>query len=256
MKTSGFTLIELVVVITILAILSTVAFVSFSRFTLSAQNSTRTADFANLKTNLKLTKQRFHAYPKFQAASSGSLLYLLRIGNLGVFTGAIQGYLDESVTITNQSSIPRDPRTQGEYGYAYTPSRQEYQIATTLDSDDGILKAYVDGDYKTVAPTVLPTLFLALVQTGSVDIVVNSGAFILNKGSWNLLYDMQGSVVRQLTNASLGTILSESGVTNTFMNSSYTDCDSIKEEQKFLGSGSFYQVINENGDSATISCAE
>jgi prepilin-type N-terminal cleavage/methylation domain-containing protein len=62
-KTSAFTLVELIVTATILVILTAVGFYSYSQNLVDARDSLRKSDIANLKSNLKLYKQKRGAYP-------------------------------------------------------------------------------------------------------------------------------------------------------------------------------------------------
>lgn len=76
-------------------------------------------------------------------------------------TVAKQGILDDNVGITDMAHVPQDPRLSRYYGYSVTGNQQSYQIALTLEKQNKS-QAYVDGDYKTVAKNILPSLFLAM----------------------------------------------------------------------------------------------
>lgn len=176
----AFTLIEMVVVITILAILSLIGYVSYSDSIISARDLQRANDLAKLQIDLKSHKQKEGAYPMavnpFTITNSGNIIY--------------QGVIDSTVASNVLSNIPKDPRTGGSYWYSTTANRQQFQLAFTLENDSSP-KALVQGDYKSIAKDLVPTLFLSLTGISPIDVNTNTNKFILNGGSYNLPYDMK-----------------------------------------------------------------
>lgn len=76
------------------------------------------------------------------------------------------------MAINDLTKYPEDPLTRKNYPYSTTKNRQSFQLATIME-DVEPWKAYVDGDYKTVAKTVLPSIMLAM--TGSEGSLVEIG---------------------------------------------------------------------------------
>gem|GEM_PF-7102196 len=81
-------------------------------------------------------------------------------------------------------------------------NRQQFQIALTKENQD-TPRAIVEGDYKSVAKNLFPTLLVAYSGTsidmsGSID-NPNRKLFILNNGSYNLPYDIAGQIVANST---------------------------------------------------------
>lgn len=125
-----------------------------------------------------------------------------------------------SVAMNDFTDYPQDPRTKNYYPYAVSKNRQAFQIATIIE-DSSPWKAYVDGDYKTVAKNVLPSLLLAVTK-GENDVVeiaegvVTEGSsgsenrkkFIVNQGTANLPYGEDGNV-KANTDLSFAEILSQ-----------------------------------------------
>jgi len=87
-----------------------------------------------------------------------------------------------------------DPSLKIPYLYSITRSKQEFQIATTLENGSKPL-AFVDGNYTPIAKYILPSLLIAYEGSGSVDISVNpyKNMFILNEIGYNLPYSFENS---------------------------------------------------------------
>ena len=104
--------------------------------------------------------------------------------------------------------------------------------------------AKVDGDYKTVARDIFPSLLTA--STGaSLDIgsaTINK-TFILNNGTFNLPYDLSGAP--KATGISLAAIIAEAG-TSILESSDYLDCRSIYDAGRSIGATT-YRVSDGNG---------
>lgn len=251
-RQSGFTIVELLVVISTLAILATISFMSYSSSITDARDSARTADIGNLKVALRSEYQKRGAYP-----SPGNAFGLMNSGvtNSGIVS---QGFIDHTVNISAVQTPPKDPKTASWYGYATTRNRQAYELAATLENA-GSLKAYIDGNYKTVAKNILPSLFLAMTGTTGTQVEIQSGVadgttnrlkFVVNNGTSNLLYNMSGVPVS--TAPDYSSILSQAG-TDLPMNTSYANCQSIYEAGWSVGPGE-YQVSDDAGAITDTGC--
>lgn len=256
MRQSGFTVVELLVVISTLAILATISFMSYSSSITDARDSARTVDIGNLKVAIKSEYQKRGAYP-----SPGNAFGLMNSGvtNSGVVS---QGFMDHTVNISAVQTPPKDPKTTSWYGYATTRNRQAYELAATLENA-GSLKAYVDGNYKTVAKNILPSLFLAMTGTTGTQVEIQTGVttagsdgganrrkFIVNNGTSNLLYDMNRVPVSIAPD--YDSILSQAG-TDLPINTSYTSCQDIYEAGWSIGPGE-YQISTSTGSITNTGC--
>jgi len=152
------------------------------------------ADIDQLKITLKSEKQKSGAYPK-----PGDAFLIVSSGSANV--AAYQGYLNSKVAINDFTKYPEDPLTKKNYPYSTTKNRQAFQLATVTEDVDP-WKAYVDGDYKTVAKNVLPSIVLAMTGAENAQIEISDGIttggsvgsdnrkkFVVNGGSFNLPYD-------------------------------------------------------------------
>ncbi|MFZ4461163.1 MAG: hypothetical protein ACOYN2_01080 [Patescibacteria group bacterium] len=81
---------------------------------------------------------------------------------------ASQGTSD-SITVDNGSSFRADPRSGKPYVYSTTSNRQGYQVGMTFESLTP-QRAYVDGDYLSLIPSIFPSIILALKTTGNVEV--------------------------------------------------------------------------------------
>ncbi|EKD44773.1 MAG: hypothetical protein ACD_71C00010G0005, partial [uncultured bacterium (gcode 4)] len=183
----GFTLVELVVVVTIVAILAAIGYISYSSNIIDARDTQRQSDIDGLKIDLKTHKQKEWAYPlpvnSFTLTNSGVVAY--------------QWVLSDAIISNVLKNISKDPKTRNWYTYWVNSNRQQFQIALTKENQDS-LRSVVEGDYKSVAKDLFPTLLVAYSGTtvdmsGSID-NPNRKLFILNNGSYNLPYDMAGQL--------------------------------------------------------------
>lgn len=120
---------------------------------------------------------------------------------------AYQGFMNPKVAINDLTKYPEDPLAKNNYPYATTKNRQAFQLATvTEDANPWI--AYVDGDYKTVAKQILPSIILAMTGAENAQVEIGDGIttggsvgsdnrkkFVLNGGTYNLPYDKNGDPV-------------------------------------------------------------
>lgn len=108
---------------------------------------------SQLQIALKTEKQKFGSYPlpgdAFQIVNSGSANVV-----------AHQGFLNGKVATNEISKYPTDPASLRPYAYSTTKNRLAFQIGMLLEEGKG--RAFLDGDYKSVAMNVLPSIVLAL----------------------------------------------------------------------------------------------
>ncbi|MDD2565907.1 MAG: prepilin-type N-terminal cleavage/methylation domain-containing protein [Candidatus Gracilibacteria bacterium] len=129
--TIGFTLVELIVVIVILAILSTIAFLSFNSYSSSSRDTVRLTDVANSKKALELYITKASKYPIPDEVE-------LYVGNTGSVIS--QGVLGDNVARNiGLSKVVIDPLTQGKYTYSTFGNGLYYQIASSLENNDGLV---------------------------------------------------------------------------------------------------------------------
>lgn len=126
-KKSGFTLVELLVVIAIIAILSVTAYVALGGQTAKARNSRRQQDLAAVQSALEIYfVENFSKYPS-QLEDDG-------VNNNG-----------PELAPKYMQKIPKDPHGES-YAYAVGANNKSFQLAATLEQDDGTYKAYVIGN--------------------------------------------------------------------------------------------------------------
>jgi hypothetical protein len=78
------------------------------------------------------------------------------------------------------------------YTYSITRSKQEFQLATTLENN-GKPIAFVDGNYSTVSKYILPSIIIAYNGNGSININTDPfrNLFILDGVQNNLPYNFE-----------------------------------------------------------------
>lgn len=121
----AFTLVELIVVITILAILATIAFISLQGYAASARDATRISDVRTIEKWLSIFSTRNSTIPlpdePFSLTASWEVL---------LFQGIMGTW---ALAEIRQATKITDPITGEFYTYSVTPSRQQYQIFSTLE---------------------------------------------------------------------------------------------------------------------------
>lgn len=225
----AFTMVELIVTITIIAILSTIWFNSYVWYLWEARDSERKANIWEIKTALKLYKQKRWAYPipwdTFNITNSWTIV-------------AIQWKLNDKVTLNTMDKIPSDPYTDNYYSYSVTKNKQEAQIALTLENWEFPI-ALMDWDYKTVSKNVLPSIILATWSTSSVEVhtwvldwSTNRNLFIFN---WwkNLPYKVTKPYDIFYAWENLDSVLSWWNIT-FWQNSDFRSCAEISEAAKLI----------------------
>lgn len=236
---SGFTIVELIVVVTILIILSTIGFVSYNSSLLDARNSTRITDMWSLKMALKNHKFKNGLYPlpgsPFQVTNSETIIQ--------------QWLFNDEVYTKEIDKTPQDPLVKTQYYfYAITHNKLFFQIGMSQEDQNQDMIAYVDGDYKTPNDEFVPSILFASDTWWTLESL--SGAFIVEKGTYNLPYNEEGQIVREAE--SLTGILQETGVSIPKFYGYYS-CQEIYENGASMGSG-VYMILDTNSQPIAQNC--
>ncbi len=196
LRTSGFTLVELIVVITILAILWAIAFISLQWYSTDARDSTRISDISIMRTSLELYNLEAWKYPNPTNYVNIDYSWAI-VWNQWTFWESV------FANVTKLDKIPLDPITNKEYTYSTTSNKYEFQIWGIMEGEtismnnekwimnnnvnaaDIIATAYVWGTYnwiltKTYSGTNCNVLSVPsiitndIVETDLQDIVTNN----------------------------------------------------------------------------------
>ena len=124
----AFTLVELIVVITILAILWAIAFISMQWYSVTSRDSVRISDMKTMKIWLELYHLQVWNYP--EPTNGIPITYSWWV----VWT---QWTFWDSVikNISKLNEKPTDPLTEVEYTYSIINTRQEFELAWTMEWD-------------------------------------------------------------------------------------------------------------------------
>jgi prepilin-type N-terminal cleavage/methylation domain-containing protein len=227
----AFTLVELIVSITIIAILASIWFYSYVWYLSEARDAERKANLWEIKTALKLYKQKRWSVPV-------PWNYFNIINNWNIV--ALQWKLDENVTLSTMENIPLDPYTWNNYFYSVTKNKQESQISLTLENWEFPI-ALLEWDYKTVSKNVLPSIVLATWATVASNVEIhdwvwnwtaNRNLFILNWGT-NLPYTMKSPNEPFYAWEIVDDVLIAWNIT-FWQNSDYRNCTEIEEAAKLI----------------------
>ncbi len=239
-----FTLVELIVTITIIAILSSIWFNSYIWYLSDARDSERKANMWEIKTALKLYKQKRWAYPLPWDT--------FNITNNWVIV-AIQWLLNEDVTLSTMDNIPSDPYTDKSYFYSVSKNKQETQVAITLENWEFPI-ALLDWDYKSVSKNILPSIVLAISSNVSIEIhdlvwdwSTNRNKFILNWGN-NIPYNTNRPYIPIYAWEDIDDILTSWNI-QFWQNSDYRTCDELSEAAKLIHTTwtEEYQILDNTG---------
>ena len=238
-----FTLVELIVTITIIAILSSIWFNSYIWYLWEARDAERKANMWEIKSALKLYKQKRWAYPNpwdyFNITNSWN-------------TVAFQWVLNEDVTLSTMDNIPSDPHTSKKYFYSVSKNKQETQVAITLENWEFPI-ALLDWDYKSVSKDVLPSIILATTSTSALEIhewiwdgSINRNKFILNWGN-NIPYTIVKPYDPLYAWEDVDDILASWNI-KFWQNSDYRTCDELQEAAKLIHTtwSEEYQILYTN----------
>ena len=126
-RRAGFTLVELLVVIAIIAILSVTAYVALGGQTAKARNSRRMQDLSAIQNALEIYfVENYSKYPT-------------QLEDDGVPSNV-------ELAPKYMPVIPTDPIPGSSYAYAVAGNNKTFQLAATLEEEDGSYKAYVIGN--------------------------------------------------------------------------------------------------------------
>jgi hypothetical protein len=211
------------------------------------------SNVGEMKIALRTSKQRSGSYPKPGDASN------ITYSGSGI---AYQGLFNQSLAINTISQIPTDPKlTNKYYSYSTTWNRQNFQIGLSMEQEGGTWYSYVDGDYRPVAKTILPSLFTSTgakdPNPATIDVTPGAGdanrkTFIFKDSTSNLFYDNTGT-------PKINTTLDFTGILNEATGSvvestDYTSCMEIFEAGRSVGSGT-YTVIDGDGIASGTGCS-
>ena len=234
----AFTFVELIVSTVIIVILSTIWFYSYVWYLSEARDWERMADLWVLQSALKVYKQKRWAYPLPWD--------YYNITNSWVVV-ALQWKMNKKVALSTLDTLPFDPLTETSYTYSVTSSRQESQIALTLENWDFPI-ALLNWDYHTVSYEVLPTIILAIEADPLDDIEIhnsitnvwwvwtdNRQKFVLDKWE-NLSYSTQFpfTPVYAYTGLDLWYDIIVVWKVDFWQNSDYINCIEIEEAWKYI----------------------
>ncbi|MFK7779889.1 MAG: prepilin-type N-terminal cleavage/methylation domain-containing protein [Candidatus Gracilibacteria bacterium] len=248
---NAFTLVELSITIIIIAILASIGLYSYVGYIGEARDVERKANIGEIKTALKLYKQKrgFYSIP-------GDYFNILNDGKIV----ALQGVLNENVTLSTMDKIPFDPFTGNKYFYSITKNKQEFEIALTLE-DGEFPSTLSEGDYKTVSKNVLPSILLATGATTDVEIhdligngTTNRNLFIFD-GGLNLPYTIIKPHLPLYAGENVDDVLSDGNI-NFWQNSDYRTCDEILEAAKMIHDSGLeeYQILDDTGVLVNTGC--
>jgi len=251
---SWFTLVEIIVAATILVILTTIWFYSYTNNLADARDWKRKSDAATIGSQLNLYKRQRWAFP-----APGNSFQIVNHW----FLVANQWFLNNDVSLSTAESLSLDPDLDIPYVYSVTRSKQEYQIAMSLENNDSPL-ALVQWNYKSVSKNILPTIVLALSGQWAVEINasetatngnINRTLFVYDQGFHNLPYGFENA-----TPQSDGTPFSTAllDVQSTYwQNIDYRSCWEIFTAAKWIspsGTTDEYQILNSSGTLTNTWC--
>jgi prepilin-type N-terminal cleavage/methylation domain-containing protein len=116
----GFTLIEILIVISIIGILASIVLVNLGGFRAKGRDARRIADLKTLQNTLELYYSSNNKYPT-----------------------ALSDILTAGIGVTK---LPKDPKTNSDYGYCVTNAGDSYLLGATLEGTNAVL----DSDEDTV----------------------------------------------------------------------------------------------------------
>lgn len=234
-KLSAFTLVELVITIAITTIIASISYIAFQDYFTTSKDSMRIEDMKSLNASMNSIKLQNGGY-----SYPGN--YFAIINSWTSSEQVYQGFIDSNVALNNMLQIPKDPKTSNYYVLSTTKTKQQYQIAMTLDNN-GDNKAYVDWDYYSNSITLFPSIILAYSWTTAQEIwswivtnwstgSINRSKFILNWSKLNMPYSFSTKNV-VWTATSYNQIIEESWV-KIDRNIDYYTCEDLYDDKKFL----------------------
>ena len=141
---SGFTIIEMLVVIAIIGILSAIIITNLTSSKAKARDAKRVSDLAQIQLALEQCFDRGNVYPS-------NLITTVPCGGTLTLADFI-------------STIPKDPTTLSDYGYAIMAGGLDYTLHAKLENPSSVIK-----DGLISAPNYVGTSFSCSNADGSLD---------------------------------------------------------------------------------------
>ena len=130
-KTSGFTIVELLIVIVVIAILAAITIVAYNGIQARSRDATRSSDVAGIKKALELYKTDVGNYPAVCGAGD----------NQGCSVSGLSSVLVPTYT----NKIPQDPVSTSSYSYVRGPAADgSYAIYIAGYETRGVCKTGVN----------------------------------------------------------------------------------------------------------------
>lgn len=143
-KTSGFTIVELLIVVVVIGILAAIVTVAYTGITQRANDSKRSAELRSIAAAIDLYYIDNGGYPRCGATGPNVSPYPLG-------SGTAASCLADELVPTYMSSIPTDPTNSGSYVYRYavgyrktgttsytgSPSSDNYILGVKEESSSG-----------------------------------------------------------------------------------------------------------------------
>jgi len=254
----AFTFVELIVVVTILAILWAIWFSSYIWSIADTRDSQRKSDFAQVSSALKIYKQKrwYYAYP-------GDVFNVQYDWN----TVSYQWKLNTNVRLNSLDKLPKDPETEQPYFYSITATKQEFELAWTLENSDNPI-ALMIWNYKSVSKNILPVLNLAIEANPWDNIEIkndwwawstNRKLFIYNEQAENLPYTFEEPYPPYSSWTGFTDLLNMVEANQSYwQNTDFRNCIEIQEWWKalipFTSTAVEYQIITETGTLVNTGC--
>lgn len=122
-NTTGFTIVELLIVIVVLAVLAAIGIVAYTGVQQRARNAIRSQDIASIQKALELFRVQHGRYPYAEAPGTnlpaGFTPFYPANGGYSYSVATDDSWLRELRTSGFMSSIPKDPRNNNAQHYVY-----------------------------------------------------------------------------------------------------------------------------------------
>ena len=170
---SGFTLVELIVVITILAVLGTIGLVSFSGFQKNARDSKRVSNVATITKGFDIAIASGKRINTSETATGANITLEGSGVNMTGYHGIINNALLVSLKVHSKDIIES---TDTPYTYSYFPNERYFQVTGFLEDSSNL-------------PNVLGFIDLAYAEDADTGFVYIKGNFTATGGINSLIPD-------------------------------------------------------------------
>ena len=123
-RSTGFTIIELLIVISIIAVLSTVGVITYAGIQSKSRDNLRKSDFTKLATALEIYQQQHNG--SYIDGTPGVEGDCTSADTTAFYTG-IASYLSEN-------KVPTDPKTKANYCYMSVNNGQSFRLFAKLEN--------------------------------------------------------------------------------------------------------------------------